>query len=275
MEEYQELNRASWDDRAAAHAASPGYRVDDLIADPEQLSHVVAFDVPRLGDLHGVNGVHLQCHIGTDTLSLTRLGARMTGVDLSPASLEQARAIAQRAGVDIAYVESDVYSASEALDGATFDLVYTGVGALCWLPSVERWAATVGALLAPGGRLFIREGHPMMWSLDEERPDGLLAVNYPYFETEAPMVFDDGGTYVETDVTFEHNRTHIWNHGLGEIITALQSAGLALTMFVEHDTAPWNALPGQMERVGGDEWRLIERPERVPMTYTLQAVTAG
>jgi hypothetical protein len=55
----------------------------------------------------------------------------------------------------------------------------------------------------------------------------------------------------------------------------VQATGLALTMLVEHDTAPWNALPGQMERVGGDEWRLIERPERVPMSYTLQAIKAG
>jgi SAM-dependent methyltransferase len=275
VERYQDLNRASWDDRAAAHAASPDYRVDELIADPARLSHVVAFDAPRLGDLHGVRGVHLQCHIGTDTLSLTRLGAQMTGVDLSPASLEQARRIAARAGAEIEYVEAEVYDAPRVLDGASFDLVYTGVGALCWLPSVSRWAQTVAALLTPGGRLFIREGHPMMWTLDEDRRDGVLAVRYPYFETEEPMVFDDGGTYVQTDVAFEHNRTHVWNHGLGEIVTALQDAGLALTMLAEHDTAPWNALPGQMEQVGGDEWRLIDRPERVAMSYTLQAVRAG
>jgi SAM-dependent methyltransferase len=275
VERYQELNRASWDDRAAAHAASPGYRVEELIADPAGLSHVVAFDAPRLGDLHGVRGVHLQCHIGTDTLSLTRLGAQMTGVDLSPASLEQARRIAAEAGVDIPYVEAEVYDAPRALDGATFDLVYTGIGALCWLPSVQQWAQTVAALLTPGGRLFIREGHPMMWSLDETRRDGVLAVRWPYFETQEALVFDDGGTYVETDVTFAHNVTHVWNHGLGEIVTAVQGAGLTLTMLAEHDTVPWNALPGQMELTTGDEWRLIEGPERVAMTYTLQAVKAG
>jgi SAM-dependent methyltransferase len=273
VEDYRELNRASWDERAAAHAASPDYSVEELIADPARLSDVVAFDAPRLGDLHGLRGVHLQCHIGTDTLSLTRLGAQMTGVDLSPASLEQARRIAAGAGVEIPYVECEVYGAPQALHGATFDLVYTGVGALCWLPSVQRWAQTVAALLMPGGRLFIREGHPMMWTLDEYRSDE-LAVRWPYFETEEPLVFDDGGTYVQTDVAFEHNRTHVWNHGLGEIITAVQEAGLTLTMFIEHDTTPWNALPGQMEQSAGGEWRLIERPERVAMSYTLQAVKA-
>jgi SAM-dependent methyltransferase len=275
VERYQELNRASWDDRAAAHAASPDYCVPELIADPARLSDVVAFDAPRLGDLHGVRGVHLQCHIGTDTLSLTRLGAQMTGVDLSPASLEQARRIAAEAGAEIPYVEAEVYDAPRALDGATFDLVYTGIGALCWLPSVQKWAQTVAALLTPGGRLFIREGHPMMWTLDEDRRDGLLAVRWPYFETEEALVFDDGGTYVQTDVTFAHNVTHVWNHGLGEIVTAVQGAGLTLTMLVEHDTVPWNALPGQMELTTGGEWRLIEGPSRVAMSYTLQAVKAG
>jgi hypothetical protein len=112
----------------------------------------------------------------------------------------------------------------------------------------------------------------MLWALDDARPDGLLAVEYPYFEREGPMVFDEEGTYVETDVVFTHNRTHEWNHGLGEIVTALMSAGMDLTGLVEHDSVPWDALPGQMERIGGGEWRLADRPWRLPHTYTLQAV---
>ena len=149
--------------------------------------------------------------------------------------------------------------------------MYTGIGALCWLPSVRRWASLVGDLLRPGGRLFIREGHPVLWTLDDERPDDLLVVRYPYFEQAEPMVFDVGGTYVSTDAVFSHNVTHEWNHGLGEIITALLSAGLAVTGLVEHDSIPWEALPGQMEQLGNGEWRLADNPERLPHTYTLQA----
>ena len=130
----------------------------------------------------------------------------------------------------------------------------------------------VAGLLRPGGRLFIREGHPMLWALGRRRPDGLLVVEYPYFERAEPMVFDEGGTYVETDAVFTHNRTHEWNHGLGEIVTALLNAGMGLTGLVEHDSVPWDALPGQMERIGGGEWRLADRPWRLPHTYTLQAV---
>ena len=265
------INRANWDERAPAHAASPGYSRQQFIDDPSFVSSVVRFDLPRLGDIRGLRGVHLQCHIGTDTISLARLGAVMTGVDFSPASLAEARRLSSELGAGVEFVEADVYDAVAALGRQTFDLVFTGIGALCWLPSVSRWAAVVAELLQPGGRLFIREGHPMMWSLDERHTDSLV-VDYDYFERSEPMVFDEQGTYVETDIQFETTITHVWNHGLGEIVTALFDAGMELTALVEHDSVPWEALPSQMEQTSDKEWRLRDRPWRLPHSYTLQAV---
>ena len=128
----------------------------------------------------------------------------------------------------------------------------------------------VATLLAPGGRLFLREGHPMLWSLDEQRTDALV-VRYPYFEPAEPLVFDEPGTYVATDAEFTHTVTHSWNHGIGEIMTALLDEGLTITRFVEHDSVPWNALPGQMELTERREWRLADRPERLAHSYTLEA----
>lgn len=155
--------------------------------------------------------------------------------------------------------------------------MFTGIGATCWLPDIDRWAGVVAALLAPGGRLFIREGHPMLWSLEDGRKDGLVVVKYPYFELQEPMVFDEGGTYVETEVEFTANRTHNWNHGLGEMVTALLARGLRITGLAEHDSVPWDALPGQMEALANGEYRLAEGPWRVAHSFTLQAVkeTAG
>jgi SAM-dependent methyltransferase len=272
VEQYVQLNRASWDERAPAHTASPDYAVARFLEDPSFISDVVRFDVPRLGDLRGMRGVHLQCHIGTDTLSLARLGARMTGLDVSAASLEQARLLSERAGPPVEFVEGEIYDAAAALGAGAFGLVYTGIGALCWLPSIARWANVVAELLAPGGRLFLREFHPMLWTLEDPRADGLLVVEYPYFERREPMVFDEQGTYVATDATFAHNLTHQWNHGLGEIVTALLDAGMELRMLVEHDSAPSEPLPGQMKKTELGEWRLSDRPWRLPHSYTLQAV---
>jgi SAM-dependent methyltransferase len=272
MDERIRDNLASWDERAPAHAASPDYGFERFAGDPTHLSDVVRFDLPRLGDINGLRGIHLQCHIGTDTVSLARLGARMTGLDFSPAALAEARRLATLAGVGVDFVESDVHDAPKVLPNGTFDLVYTGIGAICWVPQITRWADVVAALLRPGGRLFIREGHPMLWTLDERRADGVLAVDYPYFETGGAIRDDDDGTYVTTDATFSHNVAWSWNHGLGEIVSALLGVGMRITMLEEHDSVPWDALPGQMEDIGGGERRLIDRPWRVPHTYTLQAV---
>lgn len=274
MDDYVSVNRANWDERAPAHAASPDYEVDRFVADPRHLSGVVRFDLPRLGGLSGLRGVHLQCHIGTDTISLARLGARMTGLDFSPAALDQARQLATATGSRVDFVEAEVYDAVQVLGAGSFDLVFTGIGALCWLPDVRRWARVVADLLGPGGRLFIRDGHPMLATLADPRADGLLAVEHPYFEQVEPTVWDDGGTYVQTDAKFTHNRTMEWSHGLGEIVTALTDAGLQIVSLVEHDSVPWEALPGQMVEQDG-EWRLTERPARLACTYTLQATKAG
>jgi SAM-dependent methyltransferase len=272
VNDYRGVNQRMWDERAPAHAASPGYSVERFADEPDFLSYVVQFDRPRLGDLTGVRGVHLQCHIGTDTVSLARLGARMTGLDFSPVALTEARRVAGVAGVEVDFVEADTYDAVSVLGSGSFDLVFTGVGALCWLPDIRRWAEVVDALLRPGGRLFVREGHPMLWALDDVRADGLLAVSYPYFEVAEPMAFTEEGTYVQTDVTFQHNTSYSWNHGLGEIVGALLDRGFVLTELVEHDSVPWEALPGLMVRDDAtEEYSLREHRERLPLSYTLQA----
>ena len=273
MTDHGSVNRANWDERAPAHAASAGYGLERFRADPDHLSKGVRFDLPLLGDVAGLQGVHLQCHIGTDTISLARLGARMTGLDFSPASLAEARRLAEELGTEVAFVESDLYAAVDVLGEGRFDLVFTGIGALCWLPDIRGWGEVVSRLLRPGGRLFMRESHPVLWALDD-RHEG-LAIEYPYFETAEPLVWDEPGTYVETDVEFKQTVTHEWNHGLGEIVTALLGAGMELTGLVEHDSVPYEALPGQKEDLGGGEWRLRDRPERLPHTYTLQAIKRG
>jgi SAM-dependent methyltransferase len=216
--------------------------------------------------------IHLQCHIGTDTLSLARLGARSTtGLDLSPLSLAEARRLAEACGVEIDFVESEVYRAVEALGGRTFDLVYTGIGALNWLPSIERWAGVVSALLRPGGRVFIRDGHPMMYTLPIRDEYDDLCIELPYFETAEPIVSDSDSTYVTTEARLVNTTNVEWNHGLGEMITALLDHGMELTALVEHQSVPWEAIPGLMEPIGGGEYALREGRGRLPLTFTLQA----
>lgn len=286
-DDYLLVNRANWDARVPVHLAS-GYGTQDLLADPTALSGVVRFDLPLLGDVAGLDVVHMQCHLGTDTLSLARLGARVTGLDLSGDAVAAAADLAARAGADVEYVRSDVYGAVEALGPARFDLVYTGIGALCWLPDIRRWARTVVALLRPGGRLFVRDAHPVLLSalgmvVGAEHPDraqqpgvtapgaATPALELPYFEQAEPLRWTDTSTYagdgaVASPLSLE------WNHGIGEIVTAVLDAGMELTGLREHDSVPWDALPGQMTHdPATGECRLSDRPERLPASFTLTA----
>ncbi|WP_286690105.1 MULTISPECIES: class I SAM-dependent methyltransferase [unclassified Aeromicrobium] len=273
MEEYQRLNRAMWDSRAARHAASTSYDLDRYRRDPHAISDVVRFDQPRLGDITGLDVVHLQCHIGTDTLSLHRLGGRVTGLDLSPASLDEARHLAADVGAEITYVESDVHAAPDVLGRGAFDVVYTGIGAVCWLPSIDRWAATVAALLRPGGRLVFRDCHPMLGTL--EVVDGRIEMVYPYAEHVRPLVFTDTASYVDPD---DHSLpglpSHEWSHGLAEILTALLAHGMTLETVLEHDSVPWVPLPGFMSPHPDlpGEHRLTDRPERLAASFTIVAM---
>ena len=269
---WREVNLANWESRVAVHVGAEGY---DLAAfdDPAHLSSVVRYDLPRLGRLDGLDVVHLQCHLGTDTVSLARLGSRSTvGLDFSPSALREARALAMRAGAEVSFVEGDVYGAVEALGADRFDLVYTGIGALCWLPSIRRWAQVVADLLRPGGRLFVREGHPVLWSLSDPRPDGLLVIEHPYFETDG-VRFHEETSYAGSATVSAADIVH-FNHGLGEIFTALGQAAMSVTSFCEHREVPWNPLADAMvpspDYAG--EFVLATNRDRIPLTYTLQAV---
>ena len=231
-DQHLDANRANWDDRVSGHLESREYRVHELVANPAYVSKEAAFAAAEMGGVRGVRLAHLQCHIGTGTISMARLGAKVTGLDFSPRSIEAASALARDCGADARFVLGDVYDAP-ALLGEQFDVVYTGVGALCWLPDVRLWAEAVAACMRPGGLFHLHDVHPTVQALgDDWHPDG-PRLAYPYFETPGPDAFDSEASYAGT-ARLTHTRSYQWNHGLGETVTALIDAGLRVRFLREH-----------------------------------------
>ena len=277
----REANRANWDERVPVHLVA--YDADGFVADPARITSVARDDLalmaphlPAPGDpsrpLAGLDLLHLQCHVGTDTLSFARLGARVTGLDLSPASVAAARDLAARAGLEATFVESDVADATAALAGRRFDVVHTSIGVLTWIADLRPWAAAIAAALRPGGLFFLRDGHPMLSSIAHQGPDaaaGRLTVAHPYFPTGAPLRFDDGVDYADEHARLEASTTYEWPHPISEVVQALLDAGLVLTSLAEHTTIPWRALPGMVR--AGTGWALPEGRERLPLTFSLTA----
>ncbi len=265
LDHQRTVNRANWDSRVDIHESSELYGLDRY-RDPEHLSDVVAFDKDRMVSLEGKSLIHLQCHIGTDTISLARLGADVTGVDFSEKSIEAARRLSRWSATPASFVVSELYD-SPAVVGRTFDVVYTGVGAICWLPDIRGWAKVVASFLKPGGSFYMREGHPVMWALDWDDTEK-LSLKYPYFEGE-PTEFEDSETYAgEGEVTSP--KTYDWNHGMGETLTALIDAGLRIDNVAEYDFCEWQGIELMIEGEDG-LWRLPPDYGRYPLMWSVSA----
>lgn len=268
MDEHLAANRANWDDRAALHATDTtgSYRIERVLAGGSSLH---ALEAGEIGDLAGKDVVHLQCHIGLDTISLKHLGARsVTGLDFSPNAIAAARDFAIRAGTEIRFVEANVYDAAEALD-ATYDLVFVTWGAINWLDDIFRWARVVASLLRPGGRLYLLEGHPQMNQL--ELRDGRLGLEFGWrTPRDAPLVWDDAQTYTGDARTLTATRCYEWLHPLCDIVNALIRAGLSIDFLNEHEIVVWKAFP-DLVPVGDNQFALPPGRPRIPMSFSIGA----
>jgi SAM-dependent methyltransferase len=256
-----ELNRRWWDERVPIHVASDFYDVDGFKVGQSALLPVV---VEEVGEVAGRSLVHLQCHFGLETLSWARLGAEVTGLDFSAPAVDAARSLAAETGIDAAFVAAYLNDAPDALGGRRFDVVYTGIGALNWLPDLRRWADVVRGLLAPGGFLYLFEFHPIEWVFADED----LTVERDYFDSNA-LVFDDPGTYAELEAKTVNDRTEEWQHPLSEVITAVIDAGLVLELVREHDFTVTPRWPLLEERDG--VLRMPAGGPRLPLMYSLLA----
>ncbi|CCH33247.1 class I SAM-dependent methyltransferase [Actinosynnema sp. NPDC047251] len=260
--DWLRLNRENWDDRVAVHVGSEFYDLPGFRAGRSALR---PFEPDEVGDVTGKRLLHLQCHLGLDTLSWARLGAAVTGLDFSPAAVDAARTLAGEVGLDAArFVVADVHDAREALGEDLFDVVYTGFGALVWLPDVYRWARVVASLLAEGGFLYLAEFHPVSQVLGE---DG-RSLAYDYFQS-AGETWDEPHTYTDGPA-LTRTKSVQWQHSLGDIVTAITRAGLRLEFLRERGTTLFQANEA-LVRVGPDDYRFPPGHPSLPMMFSLRA----
>ncbi|MBM3957485.1 MAG: class I SAM-dependent methyltransferase [Gemmatimonadetes bacterium] len=264
-------NRAWWDAVTPAHVRSDFYDVPGFLAGRNTIPQFVLDEV---GDVRGRSLLHLQCHFGLDTLSWARLGATVTGVDFSEASIAEARRLAREAGLNASFVVADVIKLGDRFDGA-FDIVFTSFGVVCWLHDLAPWAEAVARALGPGGTFHIAEFHPLMDSLDDRRAirrTSDLVLRYPYFHDGRPHIrADEEGWGDYADRSFRAGLpTHEWYHSLGELFEAVTAAGLAVQSFREYPFCTYQAREGMVKGHDG-LWRMPDGVLQVPLTFTLRA----
>ncbi|MBS1570130.1 MAG: class I SAM-dependent methyltransferase [Bacteroidetes bacterium] len=255
-----EVNRALWNARTKHHTGSKFYDVEGFLAGKNSLS---GKELELLGDVMGQKLLHLQCHFGQDTLSLARMGAQVTGLDLSDVAIAEAGKLAARMGLNANFVTANVLDFQAALEGR-FDIVFTSYGVLGWLPELGGWARNIARYLKPGGKLVLVEFHPAVWMFDNEFKE----VAWSYFNRQR-IVETEQSTYA--DNTAQINlESHTWNHSLAETFTALLGAGLRIEHFEEMDGSPHNCFANTVQGADG-LYRIAGMQGKLPMVFSAVA----
>ena len=255
---YIEINKAAWNIRTEQHFNSEFYDVAGFLAGKTSLKSI---ELNLLGDVSGLKILHLQCHFGQDSLSLARMGAQVTGLDLSDLSIEKARELNIKLGLDATFVCCNVYDAPQFID-EKFDIVFTSYGTIGWLPDLNRWASVIAHFLKPNGRFVFAEFHPVVWMMDYQ----FEKIGYSYFNTTSIME-ENTGTY--TDAKTEIKFTDVsWNHSLGEVMTALIQHNIEIQSFEEFDFSPWNCFKNTIE-IASDQFQIKGLEGKIPLVYSI------
>jgi SAM-dependent methyltransferase len=261
-----EANKALWNELTAVHAHGETYQMTAFKDGTKQLDPLVRMEV---GEVAGRSLLHLQCHFGMDTLMWARLGAQVTGIDLSDDAIALARALSREVAVPATFVQANVYDLPVGGAQEQYDIVYTSWGVLCWLPDLTRWGQIIARSLKPGGFFYIAEAHPLLNVFDSEDDATGLHVRHPYYHQPDPTLFPPGRDYADQSRRLA-NPSYEWAHSVGEIQTALIDAGLRIDFFHEHPYLTWNYFPFMVRGADG-YWRLPPEYPALPLSFSLKA----
>lgn len=257
---YIEVNKQSWNSRVESHLKSEFYDIEGFLKGNTSLNSI---ELELLGDVKGKSILHLQCHFGQDTISLARLGANVTGVDLSDKAIDSANNLAKEANVEASFICCDIYDLPNHLN-KKYDIVFTSYGAIPWLPDLDRWAKLISTFLNPNGKLVFAEFHPVVWMFD----DNFEKVTYNYFNSEA-IIETQEGTYADRDAPIQLEYV-CWNHGMSEVVNSLIKNGLQLNSLNEFDYSPYDCFNNTVE-FEPKKYRIKQLDNKIPIVYSILA----
>ncbi len=266
MNKYLKTNLALWNEWTPINSKSKSYDVQGFKSGRCTLHST---ELEELGDVSGKSLLHLQCHFGMDTMSWARLGAKVTGVDFSEKAIKLAKSLSQELNIKAKFICSDIYSLPKVLTGK-FDIVFTSIGVLCWLPDIQKWANVISHFLKPGGIFYIIESHPICNVFENESYTTALKFNHTYFYSPQPTKYEPDGSYADRTAKVV-NPSYEWTHSLSDIINAIIQAGLKIEFVHEFPYAHYDIFPF-LEQAEDKKWRLPKNKELIPLMFSLRAI---
>ncbi|WP_081414017.1 class I SAM-dependent methyltransferase [Chryseobacterium daeguense] len=260
MENYLEVNKKTWNTKVDPNLKSDFYFVNEFLEGRTSLNSI---ELELLGDIRDKSILHLQCHFGQDSISLSRMGAKVTGIDLSDKAIEAAKDLAQKCSTDTEFICTDLYNLPNVLD-EKFDIVFTSYGTIGWLPDLDKWAKIINHFLKSGGKFIMAEFHPVVWMFD----DDFTEVKYNYFN-EKPIIETAEGTYADRSANIV-DESITWNHPLADVIQNLIQNHIQIENFKEFDWSPYPCFR-HIEEFEKGKWRIEKFGNKIPMVYAIKA----
>lgn len=261
MEDYKEINKTAWNLKTDIHVHSGFYDNESFLKGESSLQSI---ELNLLGDIKDKSILHLQCHFGQDSISLSRLGAQVIGIDLSDKAINYARNMAKELKTDTKFICSDLYALPDVLD-EKFDIVFTSYGVIGWLPDMKQWAEVISHYLKPGRRFIMVEFHPVVWMFDDE----FKTIAYNYFNA-GEIVEQLEGSYTDQSADIQY-MTVTWNHSLSEVINSLIQVGIRIYQFEEFDYSPYDCFTHTV-RIDKNKYRIKHFENKLPMIYAVEGI---
>ncbi len=267
MKKYFETNKKHWNELADLHATTEMYGVSEFKAGKNSLRDI---EINEIGNVDGKKLLHLQCHFGMDTLSLARMGAITTGIDFSERAIYHANKLSKEIGVSSRFIHCNIYQSKEKLpEPNSFDIVFTSLGAIYWLPDLKKWADIISYFLKIDGIFYILDSHPTCHIFDDESDKDLI-VKYSYFHSKEPLMFESDVSYADPDAKIVNQREYGWQHSLSNIINALIEAGLQIEFLHEFPYIAWKMFPFMEKKADGWDY-LPESYVKIPLMFSIRA----
>ena len=259
-EKYLEIDNDSWNTRPATYLNSNSPEREVFL----QGSSLNEIELNLLGSLTGKNVLHLSCCCGQDTLSLSRLGAQVTGVDTCEMAINQARLLAKKTAGKANFICTDWHNLLQHLT-QRFDVIFTSYGTISRLPDLGKWAEIISQLLKPGGQLVLVEFHPIIGMFNESFNN---IISYNYFNTSAFTPSEN--TSYANRINPNSQESVSWNHSISEVLNSLLKNGLEINSFDEFDYSPYYCFKETIE-VEPRKYRIKHLDNKIPMVYAVSA----
>lgn len=264
--DIRQKNKNWWNEVTPIHINSPEvYKINELKKGNITLHKI---ELREIGNIRNKNILHLQCHIGLDSLSLAMLGAKVTAVDISEKAIEQAQKLNKKLKQNVKFIASDIFDLPLILN-EKFDIVFTSYGILPWLYNLKVWSGIINGFLKTGGYFYIVDFHPMAYVIDCDEESNVIFEQLYFSNNNKPEIWKEEKDYANSRY-ISKNPIYTWKWTIGDLISSIANNNFHLNFYHEFGSSPEKIIDNMVQDIDKN-WVVPTIERKIPLLFSLMA----